>query len=295
MISKVSAIITTFTEGDSHCLTEIAALCQLPVSTVHRLVVELTAWRILDRDDDGRYRAGSPLRLMGPGAGHPNAGIRERVAPIMDDLGRVAGTVVRFGVLEGGRVAYLQKSAPERPVSEFTAAATLPAHATAMGKVLLAFSPREVVDMVISQGLPGYTRRTVTRTDDLRKALRLIRLNRMAVVEGELRSVESAVAAPVFGAGGQVIGAIELQATDVRCDVERARGPLTMAAGALSRELSRSGSWSGASPDRRSALSTSREPVMAAAADRDLGCGPVADGAERTGTDARVAVGRRVG
>lgn len=251
VISKVSAIISTFAEGDSHCLTEIAARSHLPVSTVHRLVTELAAWRILDRDDGGRYWAGSPLRVMGSVPHSPTPGVRDHAAPIMDDLGRVTGTAVRFGVLANGRIAYLSKPAPEQPVSEFSAAATLPVHACAMGKVVLAFSPREVVDVVISHGLPVFTRRTVTRPDDLRKALRLIRMRRLAHVAGDLRSGESAVAAPVFGAGGQVVAAIEVSTADRHGGADRVLGPLTMAANGLSRELARAACRSDLDPPQK--------------------------------------------
>jgi DNA-binding IclR family transcriptional regulator len=43
-------------------------------------------------------------------------------------------------VLDGAQVAYIEKVPGNLPVSLFSAAARLPAHATALGKALLAFS-----------------------------------------------------------------------------------------------------------------------------------------------------------
>ncbi|MGE3287799.1 MAG: IclR family transcriptional regulator [Pseudonocardia sp.] len=238
VVSKVSAIIRTFGEGDSHSVTDIAAQCGLPLSTVHRLVAELAAWRLLERDDTGRYRPGRPLLLMGATHScHPTAGTRARAAPVMEDLNRASGVAVRFGLLDGTRVAYLQKPILGVPVSDFSAAATVPLHATAMGKVLLAFSPPEFLELVVGHGLTAFTARTVTRPGELRRELRLIRANRIAVADGELRPGPAAVAAPVFGAGGSVVAALELEVEDLSRDVERLRAALTIAAGSLSREL----------------------------------------------------------
>src|SRR4051794_32221539 len=62
--SKITSILLTFTEGSEHSLTEIARRAQLPISTAHRLAAELTSWRLLERNAEGLYRAGLPLRMM---------------------------------------------------------------------------------------------------------------------------------------------------------------------------------------------------------------------------------------
>ena len=63
--SKITSILMTFTEGNEHSLTEIAQLAGLPISTAHRLTSELASWRLLERTEDGLYRAGLPLRMIG--------------------------------------------------------------------------------------------------------------------------------------------------------------------------------------------------------------------------------------
>ena len=63
--SRVSAILLTFTDCDERSLTEIARLAGLPVSTAHRLAVELASRNLLERDDNGHYHVGLPLRGMG--------------------------------------------------------------------------------------------------------------------------------------------------------------------------------------------------------------------------------------
>src|SRR5206468_6602676 len=97
--SKITSILMTFTEGSEHSLTEIAQLAGLPVSTAHRLTSELASWRLLERTENGRYRAGLPLRVMGGGAMHP-PDLRERAPCVIEDLATATRCRVRLGLLE---------------------------------------------------------------------------------------------------------------------------------------------------------------------------------------------------
>ena len=56
--SKISAILSTFTEGTEHSLTEISRWTGLPLSTAHRLTAELATWGLLEKSPDGLYRTG---------------------------------------------------------------------------------------------------------------------------------------------------------------------------------------------------------------------------------------------
>src|SRR5689334_12536943 len=135
--SKITSILMTFTEGRVHSLTEIARLAGLPVSTAHRLTAELASWRLLERTDDGNYRVGLPLRMLGAGRnGAPT--VAERAPWVLDDLAAATRSRARLGVLAGLDVAYIEKQPGHRPVSTFCPAATLPAHPTAVGCALLA-------------------------------------------------------------------------------------------------------------------------------------------------------------
>ena len=66
-------------------LTDIARLAGLPVSTAHRLAVELASWNLLERDEDGRYRVGLPLRGIGTSEWQAPS-LVERAACVLDDL-----------------------------------------------------------------------------------------------------------------------------------------------------------------------------------------------------------------
>jgi DNA-binding IclR family transcriptional regulator len=234
--SKVVAILQTFSQGDVHSLTEISHLTGLPISTVHRLASELAAWGMLDRTEAASFRVGSPLRAIGATGGQ-SPGVHERARSVMEDLATATGTDVRLGILDSLQVAYIEKQAGHLPVTAFTAAAILPAHATAMGKALLAFSPARTVDDLLAGGLARYTAYTLTTADRLRRALVKTRLTCVAQSRWELARGNCAIAAPVFGAGGTVLAALELKVVDLRSDTPHLQPILLMAARTLSRQL----------------------------------------------------------
>jgi hypothetical protein len=140
VISKAAVILMTYLNGDVHTLTEIATATGLPLSTAHRLVRELAAWKILERTDDGDYCVGLPLRHIGSAGGNPTS-LEERASLVLQDLSQALDTDVRLGVLGERDVTYIEKPRGRRPVTAFAQGSRRPAHATAMGKALLAFSP----------------------------------------------------------------------------------------------------------------------------------------------------------
>jgi DNA-binding IclR family transcriptional regulator len=234
--NKITSILMTFTEGSEHSLTEIAQLAGLPISTAHRLTSELASWRLLERTADGRYRAGLPLRVMGGCDVHP-PDLRERAPCVIEDLAMATRCRTRLGVLEELEVAYIEKMPGPRPVSTFGPAATLPAHATALGRALLAFAPSSTVEMIIMRGLRAYTPHTITSPDRFRRVLAMTRMTRVGATRFELEATTCAVAVPVFGPGGEVVAAIELTVPDLGRELRPVMAALTIAARSLSREL----------------------------------------------------------
>ena len=234
--SKITSILLTFTEGSEHSLTEIARLAGLPISTAHRLTSELASWRLLERTDDGHYRAGLPLRMIGTVDACPPS-IAERAPCVLEDLSTATKARARLGVLQELDVAYIEKQPGPRPATAFTPAATLPAHPTALGRALLAFSPTRTVEMTIMRGLRPYTQHTITSPDRFRRALAVTRLTRVAVTRWELEAGVCGVAMPVFGPGGDVVAAIELAVHDLAKDLQPVMAALAIASRSLSREL----------------------------------------------------------
>jgi len=235
VIGRINSILSTFQAGNAHTMTELAHLTGLPVSTTHRLATELASWQLLDRSEDGDFRVGPTLRGLGAGTWSVPT-LRGRTPQVVLDLCEATNRRARLGVLVGARIAYAEKRVGPEPVIAPSDYATLPAHATAAGKALLAFAPPATVARAASR-LTAFTSRTVTRPESLRCELRTVRITKVAFARGELVVGDDTVAMPVFGPDGSAVAALELQVAEWQVDLDACRAALLVAARALSREL----------------------------------------------------------
>lgn len=214
VVSKLAAILTSFSAGSEHSLNELVQWTGLPMSTTHRLLHQLVAHELLQRTDGGGFAASSALRKLSDVAPRPPT-LHERAAFVLDDLAQALHRRARLGVRDNLKVTYIEKSPGHLPVTSFADAARLPAHATAIGKALLAFAPPDITRMAISSSLPAFTAQTAHRPDQLHHALDEVRRTGYAVDRGELRSQTHAVAVPVLDADSIAIAAIEIEVDDV--------------------------------------------------------------------------------
>jgi DNA-binding IclR family transcriptional regulator len=236
VVSKLAAILSTFSTGSVYCLTDIARSANLPVSTAHRLAMELAEWGLLERTDDRRYRVGTLLASIGGRVLHePSLQVHAR--RVLDDLSSATHATVRLGVLEDLAVSYIEKRPDAHPVPMSFETGALPAHATAMGKALLAFAPPETVTAVIDNGLEPYTAFTIVTAAALRRALAITRMTRVATTRQEFRLNTAAVAVPVVAGGGTVVAALELTTAGAGYQLHLIQAAVVVAARALSREL----------------------------------------------------------
>ena len=201
---KVLAILQTFSHGAHFSLSEIARFAGLPMSTSHRLVTELVAAGALERAPNGHYCVGPRLRATAVNAGPHPPSVHELARLTVDDLAAACGRgTARFGVLDSGKVAFIEKADEDRPVAMTFATMPMPIHTTALGRVLLAFSPADVIDRTVCRDPQPYTGR-------LYRELTTIRSTGVAYTNREFDPSGFAAAVPVFGSTGTAVGAIEL-------------------------------------------------------------------------------------
>jgi DNA-binding IclR family transcriptional regulator len=235
--SKLAAILTAFNAGSCQQLSELARRTGLPMSTTHRLLYELVDGAFLSRGPDGAFRPGPAVRQLSHVLPQQPT-LHERAPHVVEDLVEALRRRVRLGVLDGLEVSYIEKAPGYTPVTLFSPAARLPAHATALGRALLAYAPADTVRLVTAGYLTAYTPRTLTRPDQLLHALQVTRREGIAVDRGELTVDGCGIAVPVLGRGAVVLAAIEVEVDAVTPDTITAVMPaLGLAAHALNREL----------------------------------------------------------
>jgi IclR family pca regulon transcriptional regulator len=89
----------------------------------------------------------------------------------------------------------------------------VPAHATSMGRVLLAWAGTDLVDQVIGAGLERLARKTVTDPVTFRNSLHDVRQRGYALVESELEDGLLSASVPVRDPNGDVVAAMAYSTT----------------------------------------------------------------------------------
>jgi DNA-binding IclR family transcriptional regulator len=129
---------------------------------------------------------------------------------------------VHVAVLDGADVIYLVKVDSTHPVRMVSGVGRrLPAHCTAVGKILLADLDPAALDTVLTKdALPGMTPESITDPDRLRAHLEQVRAERIAVDIGESDSAMRCVAAAVRDHSGAAVAAMSISAPIIRWTAE---------------------------------------------------------------------------
>ncbi|MGB7818452.1 MAG: IclR family transcriptional regulator [Ornithinibacter sp.] len=245
LLARAASIVGAFDErAPVLTLAELSRRTGLPKSTVHRIVAELVGLRVLERQETGPsgegYRLG--MWLFERGELVPtHRSLSEAALPVMEDLREATRQRIHLAVLEGVDVVYVEILGSGGVEVTSRTGGRLPAHATGVGKAMLAYSPAAVVRSRVEAGLPRLTPRTIATAGGLTRELRKIRTVGMALDLEESHLGVSCVAAPVFGADHKVRAAISVTGATGSVD-PGTLGPATRtAAFTLSRVLRESG------------------------------------------------------
>lgn len=211
------AILSTF--GAARPLlgvSELAGRVGLSRSTTHRYIATLAALGYLEQDAGSKkYRLGPRVLDLGFSAIN-SMELREVAAPHLRELSDAVGYTVNMAILDGLDIVYVERCrtfrAGQREIDlNLHVGARLPAYCTSLGKVLLAFLPAEELDRTLAT--IEFARRgpnTITSRTALAAELRRVRRNGFALNNEELAYGLRSIAAPVLGADGAAVAAINL-------------------------------------------------------------------------------------
>ncbi|WP_434444140.1 IclR family transcriptional regulator [Lentzea sp. E54] len=207
--TKVLAVLEAFGAYDGPAsLAELARHTGLPKSTTHRMVGFLRSAGLVDMAD-GRFMLTS--RVAELSAAVPtdfSRGVREVLLPVLTELYEATHEAVHLTVRCGDVARVVERVHGRRSaglVTQFRGA--LPLHCTAAGKILLAGSDGPDTGM---PALDAYTPATITSGQRFREELANVRRYCVAFDRGEWSSGITGVAAPVWGPGRRLMGAVSV-------------------------------------------------------------------------------------
>jgi IclR family transcriptional regulator, acetate operon repressor len=238
VVGRVFQLVGAYGPADrALTIGQLAARTGIPKPTVHRLAGQLLATGALERTRDG-YRLG--MRMFELGQLVPlQRDLREAALPFLQDLYEAAHETAHLAVLDGTEVLYIEKISGRRRVRTGSRiGGRMPAHCTAVGKAILAFSPPEAVAAVLDGGLPPRTPFSITVPGVLKRQLATIARTGVAYDREEADIGVTCAAAPVFAYGRRVVAGISVTGLVTRLDPDRLAPTVLLAALGLSRQLS---------------------------------------------------------
>jgi DNA-binding IclR family transcriptional regulator len=201
-------------------LTEMTRQLGVSPSTTFRLAYTLEKMGFLDRDRTGKtYRLGS--RVLGLGFEYlASMDVADVARPELEILRDETGASAHLSVRDGCDILYLNRVPTRHHItSNFSIGARRPAYATPMGRLLLSELGREDLERLYGRTpLRAYTDQTPRTLDKLHERTQGDRQRGFVVSRGSYEPGGCSVAAPVRGADGTIIAAIDISGPNAAFD-----------------------------------------------------------------------------
>ena len=210
-VDRAVAILDALAVGGWQAGAEVARELGVHRSTALRLLATLERHGLVERDQrTAKYRLGGRLVQLAS-AVRGEADLRLAARPVCEALARAVGETVTLDVLEGDEIVPIEQASGSKSVMSVNWLGTRsPAHCAASGKVILAFAPDDVRSRFLLRPLERRTAHTITSREELEAQLAAARRSGHATTSEELEVGLSAIAAPVRGAGGDVVAALDV-------------------------------------------------------------------------------------
>jgi DNA-binding IclR family transcriptional regulator len=192
-------------------LNEIAREFKASKATIYRHLVTLQRHGFVRQDPgSGRYGAGVKLMVLAetqrsrfsvvPAARDELARLRDRTEQAVTLCGLIDGKLVVLDLVNG------------RTIIEFGTrpGAQMALHASAHGKIWLAFGPAVLARSLAKGELKAWTPSTHTRHDDLADELDLVRRQGWAIAPNQVITGVNALAAPIFDFRNELVGSVAI-------------------------------------------------------------------------------------
>ncbi len=201
-------------------LSEVAAATKLSPAVARRCLNTLVALGYVAKH--GRRFLLRPEVLSFGWAYMSSMNFESVALPYLQGLRDQTGDSSSMAVLSGQDVLYVAHVSTQRHIRLSANVGTrFPVHATSLGKVLMAFQPKETVDRYIeSANLQQFTENTVTSRSALQKRLAKVRKEGFDAAIDELDYGIVSVSVPVFNQERKIASAINCSTSTTRISLE---------------------------------------------------------------------------
>jgi IclR family acetate operon transcriptional repressor len=219
-IGKVTAVVEAL--AHDHSVSGIGRRTSLPVSTVHRILQELSelGW-VRNQGEHGYVLGPRLLALAGQAA---DADTVARVAhPVLERLSEQSGHAVHFAVRSGDEAVYVDKVEGQRAYHmRSRIGLVIPLHCTAIGKAVLANLPADEVRAILSRtGMREMTKNTITNPDEMLDHLEHVRRRGCAIDDEENEDNIRCIGAAVVDHRGVTVGGLSMSGLTFELDPDR--------------------------------------------------------------------------
>jgi DNA-binding IclR family transcriptional regulator len=209
-VDRAARILKALGSGPSRLgVTELSDRLGMAKGTVYGLLRTLERQEMVEQDPEtGKYRLGPAMLQLG-NAFLDNHELRSRSLLWADSLASRVGEAVRVGVLNGATMLIVHHVfRPDDSVQILEVGASIPWHACALGKAVVAYADDDERDALMREPLVPLTGRTITDPGRLADALAGVVADGIATEDQEAIVGEAEIAATVFDHRGHAVGAI---------------------------------------------------------------------------------------
>jgi DNA-binding IclR family transcriptional regulator len=199
------------TDSGGRKLGEIAAGVELDKATTHRLLQSLVSVGFVKQDPESRHYSLGSAALHLAGAAREVHPFLQRCAPIVERLAAETNETVSLSErrgLENVTIHEVESQQVVRYANKIGRASSL--HVAAGALAVLAWSPEDIIERVLSQPLERYTSRTITGPDELRNLIATARRNGYTHSFGQRHEGVHSLAVPICSQGRTAAGAASI-------------------------------------------------------------------------------------
>jgi IclR family acetate operon transcriptional repressor len=222
-VVRALALLQALAESPADCsLSDLTKRSKLPPSTTHRLLNSLLqAGYVSQNPETARYGLGNNLILLSRKAAQKHQLIQV-ARPYLEQLANEMGETANLTARDDDAVIQLDHvDSPNILRVAYPVGERFPLHASASGKLFLAYLPQDVRDRILKNKRQSFTEATLVERAKLLEELKAIANRGYSIDDNEREIGVRCVAAPIRNPRGQVVAAISLTGPSLRVTTER--------------------------------------------------------------------------